>query len=73
VGGGAATRLRYFACRAAEARSARSASSIGQHDLGLAHLSAELAILPLVTGLTYGLMRSLVFHASAAEQLPNQA
>ena len=70
---GATTRLLYVAVQG----SGSALSALGilavQHDLGLAHLPAELVILPVVTGLTYGLMRSLVFDGNAAEQLPTHA
>lgn len=71
--GGAATRLRYLAVQGNG--SALSALGVlgAQQGLGLAHLPAELAILPLVTGLTYGLMRSVVFRARAAERLATPA
>jgi putative flippase GtrA len=71
--GGTATRLRYLAVQGNG--SALSALGVlgAQRGLGLPHLPAELAILPLVTGLTYGLMRSLVFRGSAAEQRPTPA
>jgi putative flippase GtrA len=70
---GTATRLRYVAVQGTG--SALSALGVlgAQHGLGLAHLPSELAILPVVTGLTYGLMRSLVFRGDAAEQLPTPA
>jgi putative flippase GtrA len=70
---GAATRLRYLAVQG----NGSAVSALGvlgaERGLGLAHLPAELAILPLVTGLTYVLMRSLVFQGDAAEQLPTPA
>ena len=72
---GAATRLRYLAVQG----NGSAISALGvlgaQHGLRLAHLPAELVILPLVTGLTYGLMRTLVFGAgtSAGEQAPTPA
>jgi putative flippase GtrA len=68
-----ATRLRYLAVQGA----GTVLSAIGvlgaQDVLGLAHLVAELVILPLVTVLMYGLMRSVVFPARTAEQLPTSA
>lgn len=46
----------------------------GTHDLlGMTHLSGELVILPLVTALTYALMRSFVFPRPAAEGTPSLA
>ena len=71
--GGAATRLRYLAVQGNGSALSAFGVLAAQHDLGLAHLPAELVILPVVTGLTYGLMRSLVFHGTAAEQLPTHA
>jgi putative flippase GtrA len=69
----ATTRLRYLAVQGnGSALSALGVLAV-QHGLGLAHLSAELVILPPVTGLTYGLMRSLVFRTTAAEQPPTPA
>jgi putative flippase GtrA len=69
----AATRLRYVAVQGA----GTVVSAIGvlavQDALGLAHLAAELVILPMVTALMYGLMRSVVFPGRAAEQLPTSA
>ncbi len=71
--GGTATRLRYVAVQG----NGSAISALGvlgaQHGLRLAHLPAELVILPLVTGLTYGLMRALVFRASAGASAGEQA
>jgi putative flippase GtrA len=70
---GAATRLRYLAVQG----NGSALSALGllgaQRSLGLAHLPAELVILPLVTGVTYGLMRFLVFHGNAADQRTSPA
>ncbi|MEA2220958.1 MAG: hypothetical protein QOJ35_3584 [Solirubrobacteraceae bacterium] len=70
---GAATRLRYLAVQG----NGSALSALGllgaQHGLGLAHLPAELVILPPVTALTYGLMRSLVFGGNAAERVATPA
>jgi putative flippase GtrA len=70
---GAATRLRYLAVQGNG--SALSALGVlgAEHGLGLAHLPSELAILPAVTGLTYGVMRSIVFRGNAGEQPPTPA
>jgi putative flippase GtrA len=71
--GGAATRLRYLAVQGNGSALSALALVGAERGLGLAHLPAELVILPLVTGLTYGLMRSLVFRGDATGQLPTHA
>lgn len=59
----AGTPVRYLAVQAAGA-AASAAGVVGVHRvLGLAHLAAEVAILPCVTVLTFGLMRAVVFPA----------
>jgi putative flippase GtrA len=68
---GAATRLRYVAVQGNGSAVSALGVLAAQHDLRLAHLPAELVILPLVTGLTYGLMRALVFRGG--EQAPTRA
>ena len=71
--GATATRLRYLAVQGA-GTVVSAIGVLGAHDvLGLAHLAAELVILPLVTVLTYVLMRSVVFPGRTAEQLPTSA
>jgi putative flippase GtrA len=63
--GAAATRLRYVAVQGLGS-AASAAGVLVAHDLlGLGHLPAELLVLPFVTVLTFGLMRSVVFRAPA--------
>ncbi len=71
--GAAATRLRYLAVQGAGTVVSAIGVLAAHAVLGLAHLAAELVILPLVTVLTYVLMRSVVFPARTAEQLPTSA
>jgi putative flippase GtrA len=71
--GATATRLRYLAVQGAGTLLSAVGVLAAHGVLGLAHLPAELVILPLVTVLTYGLMRSVVFPGRRAGQLPTSA
>jgi putative flippase GtrA len=69
----ATTRLRYLAVQGAGTALSAVGLLAAQGVLGLAHLLAELVILPLVTVLMYVLMRAVVFPGRPAEQLPTSA
>ena len=71
--GAAATRLRYLAVQGAGTVISAIGVLTAEDALGLAHFAAELVILPVVTMLMYGLMRSVVFPGRAAGQLPTSA
>ncbi len=66
--GAAATRLRYVAVQGAGTVISAVGVLGAQDDLRLAHLPAELVVAPLVTGIMYGLMRTIVFPSRAAER-----
>ncbi|UTI64472.1 GtrA family protein [Paraconexibacter antarcticus] len=54
-------RLRYVAVQGAGSAASALGVLAAHHALGLAHLASEIVILPVVTVLTYGLMRTVVF------------
>jgi putative flippase GtrA len=68
-----ATRLRYLAVQGAGTALSAVGLLAAHGVLGLAHLPAELVILPLVTLLMYVLMRSVVFPGRPAERLTTSA
>lgn len=55
------TRARYVAVQAIGTGASAAGVAVAQGTLGLAHLPAEVVILPIVTVLSYTLMRSVVF------------
>jgi putative flippase GtrA len=71
--GATATRLRYVAVQGLGTVSSAVGVLAVRDDLGLARFAAELVVLPVVTGLMYGLMRSVVFPTRAAKRLTTSA
>lgn len=69
---GRATRLRYLGVQATGAAASAAGVAVVHAASGLARLPSEAVILPVVTVLTYTLMRALVFRpaAPAAPGLP---